>query len=69
MNQQLAVPNDEEVRREGTEALIRSLGIAKAAMFCRRNLSQKIDYLEVKEHLFGQKSVTDLYHDIAAERD
>lgn len=68
MNQKIIVPSEAEVRQQGTEALIQSLGIAKAAMFLRKTSSQKVDYLELKEQLFGNLSVDELYHEIQSER-
>jgi hypothetical protein len=68
MNQKIVVPSDAEVRQQGTEALIQSLGIAKAAMFLRKTASQQVDYLELKEQLFGNLTVDELYREIQAER-
>lgn len=68
MNQKIVVPSEEEVRQQGTEALIRSLGIAKAAMFLRKTSSQKIDYLELKKQLFGNLTIDELYQEIQSER-
>jgi hypothetical protein len=64
MDRKLTVPTDEEIRRTGVEAVIRSLGIARAAMFFRKTVSQKLDYLELKEELFGDRTVSDLYREI-----
>lgn len=64
MDRKLMVPNDEEIRRAGVEAVIQSLGIARAAMFFRKTSFQELDYLELKEELFGDHTVSDLYHEI-----
>ena len=64
MDRKLTVPNDEEIRRAGVEAVIQSLGIARAAMFFRKTVSQKLSYLELKEELFGDRTVSDLYREI-----
>ncbi len=60
----LTVPSSEEVRSEAIQAIIKRLGITKAAVFIRENMSQKTDYLKTKSELFGKKSVAQLYEEI-----
>jgi hypothetical protein len=47
---------------------MKSLGITKAAFFLRESMSQKADYLEIKEKLFGAKTAKELYSEIVAQR-
>jgi len=60
----LMVPSSEEVRREAVQTLIKRMGIAKAAIFIRENMSKKIDYLKAKEELFAGESAAQLYKEI-----
>jgi hypothetical protein len=60
----LMVPSSEEVRSEAVQMLITRMGITKAAIFIRETLSQKMDYLKVKDKLFAGKSATKLYEEI-----
>lgn len=64
MNQKLVVPEMALVRSESIQAIINSLGIAKAAFFCRENMSQSVDYLELKEKMFGEKSAREIYEEV-----
>ncbi len=60
----LTVPSSEEVRSEAIQTIIKRLGITKAAVFIRENVSQKTDYLKTKSELFDKKSVAQLYEEI-----
>lgn len=60
----LAIPRSEDVKTEVIETIVKRLGITKAAFFLRETISQKADYLKIKEELFKEKSVTDLYKEI-----
>jgi len=60
----LMVPSSEEVRSEAVQTLIKRMGITKAAIFIRENMSQKMDYLKVKDKLFTGKSAAKLYVEI-----
>ena len=53
-----------EVRVEGIKAIVEQLGIAKAAFFLRESMSQKVDYLEVKKQIFGNKTARGIYSKI-----
>ncbi|MGD1714180.1 hypothetical protein [Dapis sp. BLCC M172] len=56
MNQKLIVPEMALVRSESVRGIINNLGIAKAGFFCRENMSQSVDYLELKdEDVWGEK--------------
>ncbi len=60
MPQALSVPNSDDIRYEAISALIEHLGIGKAAFFIRETMSQPVDYLKVKESLFGEITVADI---------
>ena len=60
----LTIPEIEEIRKEGAKALVKRLGIAKAAFFLRETASQPLNYLEIKDRLFGEMTATDIYDQI-----
>jgi hypothetical protein len=60
----LTIPKSEDVRSEAIETIIERLGITKAAFFIRETMPQKVDYLKVKEKLFGTKTASELYGEI-----
>ncbi|NEQ35511.1 MAG: hypothetical protein F6K40_04025 [Okeania sp. SIO3I5] len=64
MNQKLVVPQMDAIRTESVKVIIEQLGIAKAAFFCRETMSQSIDYLELKEKMFGEKTAREIYEKI-----
>lgn len=64
MANKLVVPKMSEVRVEGIKAIVEQLGIAKAAFFLRESMSQNVDYLEVKEQMFGNKKAREIYAEI-----
>lgn len=68
MSQRLIVPEMASVITESVRAIIDRLGIAKAAFFCRETMSQSVDYLELKEKMFGEKTAKVLYGEIKNNR-
>ena len=64
MTKALSVPKGDDVRCEAISALIESLGIGKAAFFIRETMFQPVDYLKVKEQLFGNMTVADICTEI-----
>lgn len=58
------LPDIRGLKTEVIEVIVKNFGITKAAFFIRDMLSQKTDYLEIKERLFGEKTSTKLYGDI-----
>ena len=60
----LTIPEIEEIRKEGVKALVKRLGIAKAAFFLRETSSQPLNYLEIKDQLFGEMTAKDIYYQI-----
>ncbi len=60
----LTIPRSEETRSEAVQTLIEHLGITKAALFLRDSLRQGVDYLQIKDELFGDKTAADLYDEI-----
>jgi hypothetical protein len=61
-----SLPDIKILKSEAIEAIIKNLGITKAAFFIRETISQKTDYLEIKEKLFGSKTAAELYNEISA---
>ena len=59
-----AVPKMEAVKSEAIKTLIKQLGITKSAFFIRETMSQNVDYLILKEELFGKKTAQDFYYEI-----
>lgn len=64
MTQAMSVPKSDDVRCEAIQALVERLGIGKAAFFIRETMSQPVDYLKVKEQLFGNMTVADICNEI-----
>jgi hypothetical protein len=64
MTKALSVPKGDDVRCEAISALIESLGIGKAVFFIRETMSQPVNYLKVKEQLFGNMTVADICSEI-----
>jgi hypothetical protein len=62
--EKLTIPKSREIRAEAIQVLIDRLGITKAAFFIRENLSQKEDYLKIKEDLFGKKTAAEIFGEI-----
>jgi hypothetical protein len=60
----LMIPSSEEVRIEAVQTLIKRMGTTKAAIFIRETMSQKTDYLKIKDELFAEKSAAQLYEEI-----
>ncbi len=60
-----SLPDMKVLKSEVVETIIKSLGITKAAFFIRETISQKIDYLEIKEKLFGSKTAAEIYTEIS----
>ena len=59
-----SLPDIKILKSEAIEAIVKSLGITKAAFFIRETISQKTDYLEIKEKLFCSKTAVELYNEI-----
>lgn len=60
-----SLPDIKVLKSEAIEAIVKNLGITKAAFFIRETISQKTDYLEIKERLFGSKTAAELYNEIS----
>jgi hypothetical protein len=58
------IPKSDETRREAIETIIERLGITKAAFFIRENISDKVDYLKLKQEMFGKRTASELYSEI-----
>jgi hypothetical protein len=64
----LTIPIGADVRAEAVRALIKDLGLTKAAMFLRETVAGKADYVQIKKDLFAQRNVADLYQEIIEQR-
>lgn len=60
----LMVPRVDEIRTEAVQIIISRLGITKAAFFMRESMSQRVDYLEIKEDIFGKKTAKEIYSEL-----
>lgn len=58
------LPDTKYIKSEVIDVIVKNLGITKAAFFLRENMSQKIDYLEIKKNLFGNKTARTIYKEI-----
>ncbi len=56
-----SLPDMKVLKSEVVETIIKSLGITKEAFFIRETISQKTNYLEIKEKLFGAKTADEIY--------
>jgi hypothetical protein len=63
----VALPVGGQVKNEAVQAIIERMGITKAAIFLRENMSQPIDYLEIKEKLFAKAPAAEIYAAIKAK--
>ncbi|OGW51227.1 MAG: hypothetical protein A2Z50_08280 [Nitrospirae bacterium RBG_19FT_COMBO_42_15] len=61
-----SLPDIKILKSEAIEAIVKNIGITKAAFFIRETIAQKMDYLEIKEKLFGSKTASELYNEISA---
>ena len=68
MNQKLVVPQMDSIITESVKVIIERLGIASSAFFCRETMSQPMDYLELKEKMFGEKTAREIYEEIKKNR-
>ena len=62
------LPDMKVIKNEVIDAIVKNLGITKAAFFLRESMSQKTDYLEMKEKLFGNKTAKELFNEIVAQK-
>jgi hypothetical protein len=60
----LRVVRDNKTLASTVQANMERLGIAKAAFFLRETASQPLNYLEIKDQLFGEMKATDIYAQI-----
>jgi len=60
----LRVVRDNKTLASTVQANMERLGIAQAAFFLRETASQPLNYLEIKDQLFGEMTATDIYAQI-----
>ncbi len=61
MNKLEELPNIKDLKKQIIDDLIQRHGITKTAFFLKDIFSQKEDYLEIKENIFGKKTVEELF--------
>ena len=59
-----SLPDIKILKSEVVEMIVKNFGITKSAFFLREILSQNIDYLKIKDTLFGDKTSAELYTEI-----
>ncbi len=59
-----ALPNSQDIHRQAIAVLIEHLGIARAAIFLGETRWQPTDYLQLKQQLFADETVSSLYEKI-----
>lgn len=59
------LPDIRELKTEIIGEIVKNFGITKTAFFIREMMSQKADYLEIKDRLFGEKTAAELYIEIS----
>ncbi|MBI1745668.1 MAG: hypothetical protein HYR55_03670 [Acidobacteria bacterium] len=57
-----------DIRAAGWEALVQSLGLTNATRFILQYEPGAGDYLQIKEQLFGRKTVDALYSAMVSKR-
>lgn len=56
-----SLPDISKLKTEVIEKIVGDFGITKAGFFIREMMSQKIDYLAIKDKLFGDKNSREVY--------
>jgi hypothetical protein len=64
MQNNIVMPDIQETKKEILEDIIKNLGITKAGIYLRETAYQKVDYLEIKDELFKNKNVDEIYNEI-----
>lgn len=59
-----SLPDISKLKTEVVEKIVGDFGITKAGFFIREMMSQKIDYLAIKDKLFGDKNSRKVYNEI-----
>jgi len=62
------VPEPQSIREEAFRSLIKNLGISKAAFFARECMSQKEDYVKLKDEIFANQSLDEMFQEIQLQR-
>lgn len=57
----VSLPIGSQVKNEAVQTIIERMGITKAALFLRENMSQPVDYLALKDKMFAKTSATELF--------
>jgi hypothetical protein len=59
-----ALPKAQDLRVEAVHTIIRGMGLTRAAFFIREAMSQPDDYLKIKQDLFADKTVEEIYEEM-----
>ena len=62
------IPEPQSIREEAFRSLIKNLGISKAAFFARECMSQKEDYVKLKDEIFANQSLDEMFQEIQLQR-
>ena len=62
------VPEPQSIREEAFRSLIKNLGISRAAFFARECMSQKEDYVKLKDEIFANQSLDEMFQEIQLQR-
>jgi len=68
INDKLVIPQGEEVKTQVISIILDQLGIEKTAYFIKEFMYQKVDYLEIKEKVFGEKTAEEIYTEIKEKK-
>jgi hypothetical protein len=60
----MSLPDIKELKTEIIAEIVKSFGVTKAAFFIREMLHQKTDYIEIKHHIFADKTSEEIYNEI-----
>lgn len=63
----VTLPTGSQVKNEAVQTIIERMGITKAALFLRENMSQPVDYLAMKDQMFAKTSAAEIFSAIKSK--
>ena len=63
----VTLPTGSQVKTEAVQTIIERMGITKAALFLRENMSQPVDYLTHKDKMFAENSAAEIFSAIKSK--
>ena len=63
----VTLPTGSQVKTEAVQTIIERMGITKAALFLRENMSQPVDYLAMKDQMFAKTSAAEIFSAIKSK--